>query len=517
MSVKVKDSLHELIHSLSKSEKRYYKLFASRHVAGEDSAMVALFDYIAKQTNYDEAALFLAFKGKTFLNQFSTVKKRLTDHILQSLHAFHATNSMENQVNRMLHQAQLLFDKSLYDQCTRHLRSAEKLAIKHDLFPACMSINKLKNRIIETRGYDVDENDINQLKQATETVLSKERMILDLWHIKSKLFQLIQRTGAAHSERHHQTIDALMETVPSEELRIAFASAESNYLYYHIHSAYYFAKHQWSKSLDYTELTIQHLTKNEQYTNERPNTLISALTNACYLAESIGEFDKSQQFLNTLKQFAKKQEIHASEDLQIKLFSSRYSIELNLLLIKGQFKEAQHIGKDVIEGIEYFNEKITSVRKAFLTLQLAVAEIGCEHYQKALYHINSILNDTRLGEHETIVASTNLLNLIVHFELKNFDFLQYSAKNTQRILKSANRLNEFEKTIIVFMQKLAKSHPIDFQELFEQLFEQLSGIKTSSELQTTYNFDYLTWVEAKAMNKPFATKMLDKYRFLTSA
>jgi len=516
MSVKVKDSLHELIHSLSKSEKRYYKLFASRHAVNEDSAMVSLFDYIGKQANYDETALFLAFKGKPFLNQFSTVKKRLTDHILQSLHAFHAMNSMENQVNRMLHQAQLLFDKSLYDQCTRHLRSAERLAIKHDLFPACMSINKLKNRIIETRGYDVEEKDIDQLKQSTETALSKERMILDLWHIKSKLFQLLQRTGVAHSEKDHQKIDALMKTVPSEELRIAFASAESNYLYYHIYSAYYFAKHQWAKSLYYTEKTIQHLTQYKNYTNERPNTLISALTNACYLAESIGEFDKSQSFLNTLKQFAKQQEVNASEDLQIKLFSSRYSIEMNLLLIKGKFREAQKIGSEVIDGIEYFCEKITAVRKGFLILQLAVTEIGCENYQKALYYINNILNDVRLGEHETIVTSTHLLNLIVHFELKNYDFLHYSAKNTQRILKSINKLTDFEKTIISFMQKLAKSHPIDFQELYEQLFEQLSGLKTSIELQTTYNFDYLTWVESKATNKPFATKMLDKYRFLTS-
>lgn len=507
MSTKVKDSLHELIHTLSKSEKRYYKLYASRHMAGEDSTMITLFDYIAKRPSYDEEALFHDFRGKAFLNQFSTVKKRLYDQVLQALHAFHANNSMENQVNRMLHQANLLYGKSLYDQCMRHLKSAEKLAIKHELFPARIAINKLKNRIVETRSYRTEEENIEQLKLTTETALSQERLILDLWHIKSRLFQLLQSSGTAQSNAEHETIDELMERIPSNELRIAFASAESDYLYYHIHAAYHFAKNQRAESLYYTEQTIEHLSRAEHYTNERPNILISALTNACYLAESIGEFGKSQQFLDTLKQFAATQETTASEDLLIKLFSSRYSIELNLLLIRGAFAEAQRISPDVLAGLEHFNEKITAPRRAFLLLQLTVAEIGSERYPKALHYLNGILNDPQLDDKESIVTAAHLLNLVVHFELQHYDHLQYAAKNTQRILKSAGRLTAFESTFIQQLVKITKNHVLDFPELFTDLFGQLSRLKTSAELQSQLNFDYLTWVEAKMKGESFARKM----------
>lgn len=517
MSTKVKDSLHELIHSLSKSEKRYYKLYASRHMAGEDSTMITLFDYIAKRPVYDEEALFHDFRGKAFINQFSTVKKRLYDQVLQALHAFHANNSMENQVNRMLHQANLLYEKSLYDQCMRHLRSAEKLAIKHELFPARIAINKLKNRIVETRGYRTEEENLEQLKLTTETALSQERLILDLWHIKSRLFQLLQSSGTAQSSTEHETIDQLMARIPSNELRIAFASAESDYLYYHIHAAYHFAKNQRSESLYYTEETIGHLSRSEHYTNERPNTLISALTNACYLAESIGEYDKSQQFLNTLKEFAETREASASEDLQIKLFSSRYSIELNLLMVKGAFQEAQRISPDVLAGLEHFKEKITAARRAFLLLQLTVTEIGCERPTKALQFINEILNDPQLDDNESIATAAHLLNLVVHFELTNYDHLQYAAKNTQRILKAANRLTAFENAFIQQLVKITKNHVLDFPELFGELFGQLRAHKTSAESQSELNFDYLTWVEAKMIGGSFARKMHDKYRFLTSA
>jgi stress-induced morphogen len=516
MSTKVKDSLHELIHSLSKSEKRYYKIYASRHMAGEDSTMITLFDYISRQSAYDEETLFIHFKGKAFLNQFSTVKKRLYDQILQSLHAFHANNSMENQVNRMLHQANLLYEKSLYDQCFRHLRSAEKLAVKHDLFPARLAINKLKNRIIETRGYRTDEESIEQLKLSTEKSLSQERLILDLWHIKSKLFQLLQLSGTAQSSQDHARIDQLMASIPAEELRTAFASTESTYLYYHIHAAYHFAKHQLKESLYYTEQTIEHLSASDTYINERPNTLISALTNACYLAENIGEYDKSLHFLNTLKQFAKIQETNASEDLQIKLFSSRYSIELNLLILKGHFQEAQQLSAGVLTGLDHFREKITSTRKAFLLLQLAVTAIGCEQPAKALQHINTILNDPQLDDNESIMGGAHLLNLVVHFELKNFDHLQYVAKNTQRLLKSTRRLHAFEQAFIQQIVKLTKAHALDFEELFSELFAQLSKDTTSKNLQAKHNFDYLTWIGSKATNQSFAQKMKDNYRTMTS-
>ena len=54
MSTKVKEGLFELIKSLSKSEKRYFKLISSRHTIGDENNYVRLFDYIAKQDEYNE-------------------------------------------------------------------------------------------------------------------------------------------------------------------------------------------------------------------------------------------------------------------------------------------------------------------------------------------------------------------------------------------------------------------------------------------------------------------------------
>ncbi len=62
MSNKASNSLHELIKSLNKSEKRYFKVFSSRHTIGEENSYIKLFDFIDKMDEYDEEELFKCFK-----------------------------------------------------------------------------------------------------------------------------------------------------------------------------------------------------------------------------------------------------------------------------------------------------------------------------------------------------------------------------------------------------------------------------------------------------------------------
>ena len=49
-----KESLFQLIKSLSKSEKRQFKLYANRLQSNSDTKFIALFNMLAKMNDYDE-------------------------------------------------------------------------------------------------------------------------------------------------------------------------------------------------------------------------------------------------------------------------------------------------------------------------------------------------------------------------------------------------------------------------------------------------------------------------------
>ena len=49
-----KSDLHQLIHALTKSEKRFFQLYAKRHVIGEENNYAKLYKLIEVQKEYDE-------------------------------------------------------------------------------------------------------------------------------------------------------------------------------------------------------------------------------------------------------------------------------------------------------------------------------------------------------------------------------------------------------------------------------------------------------------------------------
>ena len=517
MSTKIRDSLHELIGSLTKTEKRYFKLHATRHSGNDESNTVLLFDFIARQEIYDEAALVRHFKGKAFLNQFSTVKKRLYDHLLESLHLFHANASVEARLAQMLHQATILYEKSLYDHSLRQLRSIEKIALKNELFLVLVQAGKLRQRILETKGYDAEEETIVEMNSGTDHFLSKEQLLSTLWKLKSNLFRQLQSTGIATTPEEKEKLRMLLSELPQAETLEQLQSVEGSYLYYHLQSAYYYAIGEFSQSLRFTEQTIAHLQENPAFTNKRPNILISVLTNGCYLAESLGQYEKSRAFLQLLKATGNQQE-SLSEDMQIKLFSSISSIELSLLILKGDFQASGAVMKTVSDGLEKYGTRIHPSRRAFFQLKSAVVHIGNEAYTAALKQINLILNDSQLDEKEELIVAAHLLNVLLHFELRNTDYLPYAIKSAQRHLKTRKRLQEFETAFLLAISKTTRAHELDIPEIFSALAEKLNALPGAEKpVSLSVHFDFMTWIGAKISQHSLAKAVRDKYRFLASA
>ena len=56
--MKKESDLFALIHSLTGHEKRYFKIYASKHVMGEKNNYLKLFDFLCKQKEYEEEDVY---------------------------------------------------------------------------------------------------------------------------------------------------------------------------------------------------------------------------------------------------------------------------------------------------------------------------------------------------------------------------------------------------------------------------------------------------------------------------
>jgi NAD+--asparagine ADP-ribosyltransferase len=164
MSKTPSDNLFRLVKSLTKPEKRYFKLYAMRHSA-EENNYLRIFDVIDLQKKYDEAVVLKKFQKDAFAKKFPIAKSRLYETILRSLDAYHANSSIDAQLKKQLHCAEILYKKSLYSQCTKLLASARRMAVKHEKFPSLVEIFHWEKKLIEKDNYyREDEDSINNMQ-----------------------------------------------------------------------------------------------------------------------------------------------------------------------------------------------------------------------------------------------------------------------------------------------------------------------------------------------------------------
>jgi len=513
MSTKLKESLFELIKALSKSEKRYFKLLSSRHTIGEENNYVRLFDYIDKQTVYDEDAIFKEFKNEAFLHRFSITKKRLYDHILNALDAFHTASSIDAQLFNSMHSADILYSKSLYEQCSRVLRSAEKLAEKHEKFTLLLEIRKKQKKLIENNGYtDIAAQDLVQVLEKDKQILEQLKQYNSFWKIKSDLFFQLSRKGKARSKEECKAFEDIIAELPAN-LSTKELAFETAYLYNHIMSAYSFAIGNMENSYVYLKANLNTFETREGVIENNLNSYFSLLTNAIYVSEKLGYFNDSNELLKTLKSISGRFEQTQNEDMQIKLFASSSSIELSLLTHRGDYDQAEKLIPIVEQGLMNFGDKISSVRKAYIQFKLATIQLALGNYSAALKWINAILNESGLDETEDILSYTQILDLLIHLEKKHDQLLPYALKNTQRFLKSRNRLYSFEKVFLQFVSKRIKcKNDLDAEVLWEELYHDLSEIREDSfEGLALEYFDFISWAESKFKKRSYTELLKEKF------
>ena len=56
--------IYQLVHSLTKAEKRYFQRSASLHVIGEKNNYLKLFEALNRQKKFDEQEIIKEFRGQ---------------------------------------------------------------------------------------------------------------------------------------------------------------------------------------------------------------------------------------------------------------------------------------------------------------------------------------------------------------------------------------------------------------------------------------------------------------------
>ena len=202
------------------------------------------------------------------------------------------------------------------------------------------------------------------------------------------MFQEINQKGKLRDEKSVIKLKELAEKLDGTDIKKS--SVNTQYLFHHAKSAYYFAVNDLDCSYHHLKTNCDLIESNETFLEDKPNVYFSLLTNIIYVSTKLKKYQEAQNYLAKLKNLAKKGEAQKTLDLDIKYFSSTYSLELFMLCEQGEFKKAEALVPQIEAGYKLFGDHINSLRKAYIDFKIAVTYLSLGEFSKSLQWINGI-------------------------------------------------------------------------------------------------------------------------------
>lgn len=196
------DSLFQFIKSLSKAEKRYFKLSASIEI-GEKSYML-LFDSMERQPIYNNEKLCKALNKSN--KQLANEKNYLYNLLLKTLANNH--KSIDTLILNSLARIELLHSKNLPAECFKVLQKAKQIAIKYELYRYLFQLLQWELRLPFSGQYN--EKEIQKTIDEQQKTLKIIFNINSLDAVSRKVTAIYYDIGHIHTVQEKKQLHKIM-------------------------------------------------------------------------------------------------------------------------------------------------------------------------------------------------------------------------------------------------------------------------------------------------------------------
>lgn len=491
-----------LINSLSKSEKRYFKINSS--INKTNKSLVELFDLIeAGKGDTDILLKQLNLKSKANL---SVLETRLHQLIMKHLRNFHAGNTIGIELKNLLIEIEILHSKRLFKNCGKTILRAKKIAEKYNQHLTLLEILKWEAYIEKEQG-----KYLNKSQDSLKNILKKENEIIkDYSHLIDSRFHtfnlllLSKNKIVDHLNKEIKNYDKLFET-DKFDIKPHYSFDEKVYLL-NFKGMYYLSKSDFKTCLEYYQKLLTTIEGSDRKNILKSNEYFIALNNSLLLQVMNNNFESYELTLKKIhKQF---ENLPAYKNL---LFSITTCYELGIYCELGEVEKGMKVLPSALSDLKKYSKDINEINQLYFYLNIALLYFLNKDFSKSIYWLNTFLNDYSIKKNDVssnLYYYAHIINMVVHFEAENFDTISYLHKESLKNLQKIRPINDFDGSIIKFIKEFAKDAPLsrkDKKIRFNALKNEISKIsKNPTQTIALQFFDFFSWVDSHIVNKPIA-------------
>jgi hypothetical protein len=308
--------------------------------------------------------------------------------------------------------------------------------------------------------------EVNQEIDKYVVLLNNFKRITDLYYESN----LIQSNSEKQSKVEGiKKLKAILNQpeLKSEKNALSFSA---KIFYYLIYSNYYYSIDDKQKEYDHLQKIVDIINLSKTYSIENPLDYVSIYNRLL----SIKKFFPKSTFFNDIKvlrEFPKKINIR-KEVITERVFIHTNTHELEYFLITNDFQLALNKIKEIEKEITKLNMDIEPYHIIYFYYLHAITLIYVGQFHKALKFINKALNEFGFEERPQVYLRVEVLNVITHYELKNYSLVSSLSKQVIKKNQSKNILTSFEVRILQVFYKIANAKhltPKEETNLFQSL------------------------------------------------
>jgi len=505
------EPLFQLVKSLSKSEKRHFKLFVKRSSSKEDMKFLQLFDVLDHQQEFNEA-LILEKIPTLKKEQLSNMKAHLYKQVLSSLRLFHLNQNEDIALREQLDHSKILYNRGLYKQALKLLDKTKSSALQvkqSTIALEALEFEKLIESQYITRSLSGRADELSEQSMALcETVTLGNK----LSNLSLNLYGLYLKVGYVRNEKDQLYVQEYMAShMPIvQEEHLGFF--EKLY-YYQAQVWYHYIIQDFLMCYRYAQKWVNLFKDNAEMRMNRTSMHIKGIHNLLTALFYLNHYPKFCEILEDLEKMKDDKAISQNANNELLYFLYLYTAKINKHFLEGTFQEAENLVPELEDKINYFQDKLDASRILVFYYKIACIYFGNGDNAKAIQYLQKIIAYKDVSLHEDIHCFARILNLIAHYEAGLDEKLEHQIKSTYHFLGRMGDLHLVQNEIFQFLRGINKLTPENVKREFKQLKYRLEKHANNKyERRPFLYLDIISWLESKISNRPVSEVIRDKFQ-----
>jgi hypothetical protein len=501
--MKPSDNLFKLIKSLDKSEKGYFKKFAASHA--KNSNYILLFDLIDAQETYDEGLVLKKLKGQTFAKQIAVTKNYLWELILRSQRQYRRESSKFMQLNALLENGEILFEKGLYEEALKQWDRAKTLAEAYNEMPFLMDIETNKRRYYIDMTASNWKTLCDPSYQYSFDLLDEYSKMLLIQKKYVEIVNVIKVQPYFRTPEQKQEWDLFIQDpllAPENEPKLFWGKLYFNYIY----NIYHLLCRNKSEALLYIKNILELWDTHVDLKNMEPVKYLSAvhnyLTNLMFLNEK-------EAFIAYFEQF--KPPALSSFTQEAIYFEHIWLMRNSYYALKKDYNGLLEFIETSSAELEKYAAFINKVRLLIIRFNIAYGKMIKGDFEGSNDVLHLIFDSKEVELRKDIQANARILYTINHYEQNNLLLFKHVINTSKHFLRNNDFYYDAERIFMKFMTRLSKE--VDKSErlhVFESMKTELLEIFASneSEKNALEVIQLIQWIDSKINNCSYLEQLL---------